>query len=102
MTLPTTAAGTRKELDLIIQAKECLETAIKLYECTNGNCNTVVQAIHWTNKARTALGINPNLALREIEAMPCSLVNDADSLRHTIKTMQAIARAAIAKTGGAA
>jgi len=53
-----TAAGAqtvKKELDLIIQAKECLETAIKLYECPNGNCNTVVQAIHWTNKARATL-----------------------------------------------
>lgn len=49
MSAGNAAAGARKELDLIIQAKECLETAIKLYECPNGNCNTIVQAIHWTN-----------------------------------------------------
>jgi hypothetical protein len=39
-------------------------------------------------------------ALTEIEATPFSMVNDSDSLRHTIKTMQQIARAAL-KAGAA-
>lgn len=34
-------------------------------------------------------------ALAQIEAMPCSMVNDSESLRHTIKQMQQIARAAM-------
>lgn len=34
-------------------------------------------------------------ALREIDAVPISMVNDSESLRHSIKLMQAIARAAI-------
>lgn len=33
-------------------------------------------------------------ALRDIEEMPFSMVNDSESLRHSIKTMQTIARTA--------
>jgi hypothetical protein len=36
-------------------------------------------------------------ALNEIDEMPFSMVNDSESLRHTIKTIQAMARAAIGK-----
>ncbi|MFA7280814.1 MAG: hypothetical protein WC100_12025 [Sterolibacterium sp.] len=39
--------------------------------------------------------------LEEIESMPFSMVNDSDSLRHTIRAMQAIARAALAAAKGA-
>lgn len=38
--------------------------------------------------------------LREIDAAPASMVNDSESLRHSIKTIQAMARSAIAKAEG--
>lgn len=38
--------------------------------------------------------------LREIEGTPASMVNDAESLRHTIKAIQHIARTAIARAEG--
>lgn len=36
-------------------------------------------------------------ALIDIENTPATMVNDSESLRHTIRTMQQIARAAMAK-----
>lgn len=38
--------------------------------------------------------VKAETALQEIEAMPFSMTNDSESLRHTIKQMQQIARAA--------
>jgi hypothetical protein len=40
---------------------------------------------------------NLKAALKDIEAMPFSMVNDSESLRHTIRALQAIARATLAK-----
>lgn len=39
-------------------------------------------------------------ALQEIEQMPFSMVNDSESLRHTIRTIQSIASRAALQSGG--
>ena len=52
---------------------------------------------HWPEAAQRLRAdlVKMRHALTQIEATPVSMVNDSDSLRHSIKTMQHIARRAI-------
>ncbi|MCF2522339.1 hypothetical protein [Bradyrhizobium sp. G127] len=69
-------------------------------ESDHPTANDADRRVHYLNG-----GTNADLvkALEEIRDMPCSHVNDSESLRHTIKTLRYIATNAIAatKTGGA-
>ena len=71
MTTPISPIASREELIAMIHNRDALVSDLK--ECVES--------------ARSAL--------REIDAMPCSMVNDSESLRHTIKTIQSIARKAV-------
>lgn len=43
------------------------------------------------------LRLRERRALTQISDMPVSMVNDSESLRHSIKTMQSIARSALSE-----
>lgn len=60
-----------------------------------GKSGTISRATQRANARLIAALPDLSNALDEIEQMPCSMVNDSESLRHTIRTMQAIARAAL-------
>ena len=51
----------------------------------------------WSERAQKAEANTQKLrdALVEIRATPCSMVNDSESLRHTIKAIRQIAHAAL-------
>lgn len=56
------------------------------------------QDLHDKRMARKARERGWRTALEQIRDMPCSMVNDSESLRHTIKSIQTIAVAALSET----
>ncbi len=65
--------------------------AICIHDDDNGEADAAA-IVRWENHFDELVE-----ALSEIETMPCSMVNDSESLRHTIKTLRAIATAALRK-----
>jgi hypothetical protein len=75
---------------------------VEFFEVTSEDGTKIAQVEE--EKDARLIASSPDLlaALKYIDAMPCTEVNDSESLRHTIKTLRHIARAAIAKAWGEA